>query len=273
MARTIDTIFNEMVAQKNATPALNELTSSSATAIWRLMLYVVAFAVHVLEVLWDEYRKEVDTAIDEMVPHRPKWYRDKTLAFMADKTLIPDTDQYDTSAMGEDEIAAARVVKHATANESAEASALIIKVAGADPNDSTKRAPLTESQATQLAAYLHEIKDAGVRIQLVNEQPDEFRCAVDIYYDPTKEPTSVQYACEDAIRNYIENLPFNGQFSNMALIDALQAVDGVRIAELLSSESAPAASEAFMPINAYIIPAAGYFHLAEATINIYPYAL
>ena len=59
----------------------------------------------------------------------------------------------------------------------------------------------------------------------------------------------------------------------MALIDALQAVDGVRIAELLSSESAPAASEAFMPINAYIIPAAGYFHLAEATINIYPYAL
>ena len=273
MARTIDTIFNEMVAQKKATPALDALTSSSATAIWRLMLYVVAFAIHVHEVLWDEYRQEVSSAIDEMVPHRPKWYRDKTLAFMKNKTLIADTDVYDTTGMSEDDIEAARVVKHATANESEEGSILVIKVAGTDPENPDQRAPISTDEAAQLAAYLHEIKDAGVRIQLVNEAPDEFRCTIDIYYDPTKDPLTVQTDCETAIRDYVENLPFNGQFSNMALIDTLQAVEGVKIAELKSSESAPASTETFLDINAYIIPAAGYFHLAEATINLNPYAL
>ena len=93
MARTINAIFSEMLEQKNSTPALSSLTSSSATAIWRLLFYVVAFAIYVHESLWDEYRKEVNAAIDEMIPHRPKWYRDKTLAFMKDTTLIQDTDR------------------------------------------------------------------------------------------------------------------------------------------------------------------------------------
>ena len=67
MARTINAIFSEMLEQKNNTPALSSLTSSSATAIWRLLFYVVAFAIYVHESLWDEYRKEVNAAIDEMM--------------------------------------------------------------------------------------------------------------------------------------------------------------------------------------------------------------
>lgn len=271
MARTIDTIFNEMITQKRENPALASLTSSSATAIWRLMFYVVAFAIYVHETLWDEYRNEVNTAIDEMIPHRPKWYRDKTLAFMKNKTLIPDTDQYDTSEMSEYDIEAARVVKHATANESNQSSLLVIKVAGVDQNDPTKRAPIGNAEALQLAAYLQEIKDAGVRISLVNEAADEFRCEIDIFYDPTKDPLTVQSDCEAAIKDYVENLPFNGEFSNMALVDRLQAVDGVKIAELKSSESAPAATSTFSAINAYVIPSSGYFHVSGTTLNMNPH--
>lgn len=273
MARSIDTIFNDMVTQKNGTPALSSLTSSSATAIWRLLLYVVAFAIYVHEALWDEYRKEVNTAIDEMIPHRPKWYRDKTLAFMKDKTLFPDTDRYDTTGMTEEDIEAARVVKHATANESNQSSLLVIKVAGVDQDDSSKRAPIQQEEAVQLAAYLQEIKDAGVRISLVNEAADEFQCEVNIYYDPTKDPLTVQSDCEHAIKDYVENLPFNGEFSNMALIDTIQAVDGVKIADLVSSEAAPASTTTFAPINAYIVPTAGYFHVANINLNMNAHSL
>ena len=273
MARTIDTIFNDLVAQKNSTPALNSLTSSSATAIWKLLLYVVAFAIHVHEALWDEYRKEVNTAIDEMIPHRPKWYRDKALSFMKDKTLIPDTDRYDTTGMTEEDIEAARVVKHATANESNQSSLLVIKVAGVDPEDSSKRAPIQPEEAVQLTAYLQEIKDAGVRISLVNEAADEFRCEVNIYYDPTKDPLTVQNDCETAIKDYVENLPFNGEFSNMALIDTLQTVDGVKIADLVVSESAPAATSTFAPLHASVAPTAGYFHVANINLNMNAHSL
>lgn len=272
MARTIDQIFNDMVARKNENPSLQTLTSSSSTAIWRLMFYVVAFAIFVHETLWDSYRSEVDGAIDQMIPHRPKWYRDKTLSFMKDKTLIPDTDKYDTTGMGDDEIAAARVVKHATANETEKSSLLIIKVAGED-SSTGERQPITDAEAVQLSSYLQEIKDAGVRISLINQAADEFRCELDIFYDPTKDPETVQYDCEAAIKEYVENLPFNGEFSNMALIDRLQVVDGVKIAELKQSESAPATTSTFTPIPAYIIPDAGYFHVNQISLNMTPYSL
>ena len=268
MARSINTIFNEMVSQKNNTPALSSLTSSSVTAIWRLLFYVVAYAIHVHESLWDEHKKEVSDTIDEMLPHRPKWYRDKALAFMKDTTLMEDSDQYDTTGMSEEDITSRQVVKHATANESDQSSWLIIKVAGVDATDSTKRAPISQAEEVQLSAYLQEIKDAGVRIALVNEPADEFRCEVDIYYDPTREPISVKSDCEQAIREYVENLSFNGVYSNMALIDALQAVDGVKIAEMRSSESTPASIDTFAPIDAYAIPTAGYFHVASTQLNM-----
>ncbi len=272
MARSIDTIFNQMVTQKQSTPALSTLTSSSSTAIWRLLLYVVAYCIHIHERLWDTYKEEVNAAIEQMLPHRPKWYRDKALAFMSDKTLVADTDYYDTSDMTEEEIAAAQVVKHATANENEQSSLLVIKVAGED-STTGKRAPISAAEQTQLTAYLQAIKDAGVRISLVNESADLFRCTVDIYYDPTKDPNTVQYDCENAICDYVENLPFNGEYSNMALIDALQAIDGVRIAELQSAESTPAATAAFASINAYVVPAAGYFTVDNATLNMIAYNL
>ena len=108
-----------------------------------------------------------------------------------------------------------------------------------------------------------------MRISLVNEEPDEFSCEIDIFYDPTKDPLTVESDCEAAIKDYVENLPFNGEFSNMALIDTIQSVDGVRLAELRSSESAPAATTTFSPINAYVIPTAGYFHVASTTLNMH----
>lgn len=272
MARSVETIFNQMLTQKQATPALADLTSSSATAIWRLILYVVAYCTHIHERLWDTYRDEVNTAIEQMLPHRPKWYRDRALAFMADHTLIPDTDRYDTSAMTDEDIAAAQPVKHATANENEQSSLLIIKVAGEDPA-THRRTPITADQLTQLTAYLHTVKDAGVRLSVINLPADRFRCNIDIYYDPNRDPDTVQYDCENALRDYVENLPFNGEYSNMALIDTLQTIDGVRIAELQSAESTPAATDAFAPINAYLVPAAGYFTVDNATLNMIAYTL
>ena len=83
------------------------------------------------------HREEVTAELEELMPHRPKWYRDKVLEFMEDRELIDDTDRYDLSGMSESEISAARVVKHAVATESRDASLLTIKVAG----ESAERSP------------------------------------------------------------------------------------------------------------------------------------
>ena len=73
MTRSVDEIYNALVAEKQGHRELDVLNNTSVTSIWRLMLYVVAFAINVLETLWDAYKSEVNTKIEAMTPHRAKW--------------------------------------------------------------------------------------------------------------------------------------------------------------------------------------------------------
>ncbi len=237
----------------------------SKVSIENLLLYIVAVGIYVLEALFAEHKTDVDAAIEATLPHRPKWYRDKVLGFMAGKTLVGDTDQYDTTDMTDEDIEAARVVKYAAATESADASILTIKVAGEADGE---RAPLDAETETALLAYLREVKDAGVRIALVNQEADQFRCTVDIYYDAMLTSATVESACRKAIGQYIQNLPFNGEYTNMALIDALQAVEGVRIAELRSSGVTVSGSQTETAINARHTPEAGYMKAEETDVTL-----
>lgn len=272
MARTVteikeslaaDFMRNEAAASAyEFTPGDNFTERFSKVSVENVLFYVVACAVWVLECLFDAHTADVDSRIDEILPHRPKWYRDKALRFMKGKVLLPDSDEYDTSTMSEEEIAATRVVKHAVAVESRETSILTVKVAGESDG---RRAPLDEETVQQLEAYFAEIKDAGVRINVVNKEGDPFSCEVDIYYDAMLTPETVKNDCEAAIKSYIENIPFNGEYTNMALVDTLQGVDGVKVVELTRASTGGAA------INARYVPDAGYFTVGTLTLNLKAY--
>ena len=242
----------------------------SKVSLENLLLYIVAVGIYALEALFREHKADVDAAIDETLPHRPKWYRDKVFQFMQGKTLTEDTDRYDTTGMTDEDIEAARVVKYAAATESADASLLTIKVAGETDGE---RTPLDAATETQLLAYLGEVKDAGVRIALVNQEADQFQCTVDIYYDAMLTSATVEAACRKAIGRYIQNLPFNGEYTNMALIDALQQVEGVRIAELKDASVRVAGEQTLTAIDARHRPVAGYMkaETADVTLNMIVY--
>lgn len=278
MARTIaeikdgiagDFMRNEDVARAYGFEAGDSFTAHfSKASVESVLFYIFACAAWVVESLFDEHRREVNSCIEEILPHRPKWYRDKVLGFMKNKVLIADTDRYDTEGMSEDDIAAAKVVKHAVAVENADASILTIKIAG---ENSGVREPLDAETETQLAAYIAEIKDAGVRINLVNIDADTFDCEVDIYYDPMLLPEEVEGACRETVRTYIENLPFNGEYTNMALVNELQKVEGVKIVELRGATTSASGETVVVPINARHVPVAGYFKAGTITINRYVY--
>ncbi len=233
-----------------------------------VLFYLFAVAAWTLENMFESFRSEVNASIDKMKPHRPKWYRDMVLAYMKDRTLIPDTDEYDTADMTDEEITAARVVKHAVADESDDASLLTIKVAG---EQGGRRCPLDAQTESQLKAYIAEIKDAGVRTSLVNIAPDRFNCELDIYFDPMLLASAVESTCREAIRNYIENLPFNGEYTNRALVDRLQKIDGVRIPELRSATTVAAGESVVTAIDARCVPAAGYFEMGDVKLNMKVY--
>ena len=273
MARTISDIKesiaeyfmrDETIAKAYGfTPGDSFTTHFSKVSVESVLFYIFACAAWVVESLFDVHKEEVNQCIEEILPHRPKWYRDKVLGFMKGKVLITDTDKYDTTGMNEDDIAAAKVVKHAVAVEDRNTSVLTIKVAG---ENNGVRCKLDEETETQLAAYIAEIKDAGVRTELVNIDADIFNCEVDIYYDPVLLPEIVEKACKETIQKYIENLPFNGEYTNMALVDELQKVEGVKIVEFRNATTA-SESKALTTIDVRYVPEAGYFIAGAITIN------
>jgi len=237
-------------------------------SIESVLFYIVAAAVWVLECLLDEHKSDVEAEIEQIMPHRPKWYRDKALAFMLDKPLVTDTDRYDTTGMEEAEIRAAHVVKYAAATESADTALLTIKVAGETDGE---LAPLASDAETQLTAYLAEIKDAGVRIALVNQEADRFSCEIDIYYDTMMSPQVVRERVENAISDYICGLPFNGEYTNMALVDKLQVLEGVKIAEMKGVSVSVSGESTITAIDARYTPVAGYMKAEQLNINMIPY--
>lgn len=259
-----DFMRNENVAEKYGFNVGDNFSAHfSSVSLESILFHIFAYASWVLETMFYSHKQEVEDRIEEIIPHRPKWYRDKMLNFMKDKTLIPDTDDYDTAGMSDEAIEQAKVIKHAVAVENNDASILTIKVAG-ENNGIRQRLP--DETEKQVRAYIAEIKDAGVRVDLVNKDPDTFNCEVDIYYNAMLLPEHVEASCRAAIVSYVENLPFNGVYTNMELIDSLQAVDGVKIAELKKSTTLPSGLTTVSSIDALVTPEAGYFAVGNSTV-------
>jgi hypothetical protein len=107
MARTITDIQNEIYAKIAADPTLPSSISNSA--IYRRFTFIICYAIWLLESLFDTHKKEVDTIIDEKMPHRASWYRTKAKAFQYGFALIPDTDKYNNTGFTPEQIEASKI--------------------------------------------------------------------------------------------------------------------------------------------------------------------
>lgn len=276
MARKIEDILNEIIAAKNAQPALTALTSSSATAIWRLWAYVQAVCIWSLEQLFDEHRSGVNYLIAQEKPHTLKWYATMSLRFQFGFSLAQDETYFNNGAATEAQIAASKVVKYAAVSEVPKG--LRIKVAGESGGDLTA---LGNAELAAFSAYMGRIKDAGVRLYIGTAAPDSLKQTLKIYYDPLILDNAGQRLdgtnntpVQDAVAAYLKNLPFNGLFVHSKYIDALQQVEGVVIPEIVSSEARYGVLP-YTPIVTEYLPDAGYLRIinpADLTLQFVPHA-
>ena len=249
----------------------------SRVSLESLLLSIVAFAQWTLEKLFDTHTQEVEEYISTMKPHTLRWYQEKAKAFLFGLPLIAGTDQFDTTGKSEEDIAGAQVVKFAAVTESG--ATLYLKIAG-EENGRPKK--LTTEQKTAFEAHLHEFKDAGVRVDVTSEQGDYLRLSLDVYYNPLllaadgQSKSDGTYPVEDAIKSYIEQLPFNGEYRNNALVDAIQQTTGVVMVQLHSAAQS-VDNVTYNPVTAFCTPFAGYFEYDRdgvktiQSINYIPY--
>ena len=283
MARTIEEIKADMTAnfiKQRAVISAYGLDGKktfdqqfSRVSIESILFYVFAAALWTLEKLFDLHTAEVKERIEQLEPHTLRWYVNKTKAFMYGHKLVPDTDYYDTSNVPDADIEAAKVVKYAVASESN--TVVYIKVAGEKEG---KPSLLTDSQVAALRSYMNTIKDAGVSVQIRNEQADLMRISLVVYYDPTllsADGTSLSSngkPVDDTVKSVITNLPFNGMYRNTDLLAALQALPGVEVVDITGVQVKTRNAEDWTDVVGFNRPYSGYYEIESLNVEYKQYS-
>lgn len=274
MAKTIKTIKDEITGAIMQQPVLvNALglgisksfdEQVSKTNTIGLLTYVVAVAIFSLEKLFDQFKRDVDVKIKEMKPHSLRWYNNKAQAFQYGHALLPESDLYAV----EDEVT--QLVRFSAVEEIE--GKLTMKVAKDDGNGNPT--PLVGVELSSFTNYCARVKDAGVVLKVNSAPGDQLRLSLDLYYDPLvidgegqRLDGSGNTPVQDAIRDFIKSLPFNGEFVITHLADALQVTEGVTIPNILSCETKYGGYE-FSQVNAQSVPDAGYLELRDEDLTI-----
>ena len=292
MARTIKEIKDDMTAmwvaespvreayELDASKTFDEQFSKvSLEGIW---FYVVAFCAWTLEKLFDLHRDEMEALYREHHAHTFEWYNGKAKDFMYGHSLIHFTSNYDVSALTDEQIAAARIVTHASCVKgfsSNNVSFLRLKVAKTAGEELKE---LTAGELEAFSAYMEEIQDAGVDLECTSDPADRIRMEWTVYYDPqvldpdgNRLDGSASDVVAAAIKAYVQSLPFNGLYRITFHIDAVQSVRGVRDAYAHAVSTRPALSTVWTATtDAGVTPDAGYFKFydpADLKITFKPF--
>jgi hypothetical protein len=275
MARGIIDIKNEMTLsfmanEKNAESygfivgsVFNEVFS--IVSFENIQFDIIAFFIWLLEVLFDNHKKEVDNIIEQKFPHRPSWYRNKAKAFQYGFDLIVDSDKYNNVGYTSDQVEASKIIKYSAVTQSA--GQLLIKIAAESVG---VLSPISTPQKAAFDAYIAEIADCGVKYIVVNHLPDILLLHLQIFRDPLVIDASGMsivngnYPVQEAILEFMKELPFNGELVLAHLVDKLQQVEGVLIPNIVNAELQIIDINTGVylpkqPINVKTIPESGYF--------------
>lgn len=269
MARKITEIQNEIFANITANENLAMLNSTSKVAIYRLFVYVVAFSIWLLETLFDTHTAEINTKLANQKSGNKAWYRTKALAFQYGFDLVSDTDVFDNGNATDEVIEASKIVKYSAVNEATESSRVIIKIA---TETDGVLSPLSIAQLAAFDAYINEVRYAGVQITTINYLPDQLHLTIQIKRDALvlsatgMSIINANYPVNDAIEEFMKELPFDGELRLSALVDKLQVVPGVLDATIVGASSAWINPEtngygAAQPIFISKVAESGYFEV------------
>ncbi len=274
MARSITDIQKEIITEKERTPGLEVLNSTSKTAIWRLWTYVTATSIWALENLFDIHKREVDQILLTKKPHNLLWYKAKAEAFQFGKELKPGSDCYDNSGVNHLDVAKSRIVKHVAIVENKKNGWVRIKAAKEVNGELQALSKANPDELGAFNRYMQSIKDAGVKLLVDSLPPDRLKMHIDIYYDAMVldaqggrlDGASIK-PVNDTIKAYLRSLPFNGAFVLATLTDRLQETSGVVIPQIRhASAMYGSRKEECIPVR--YIPDGGYLRIDDDDLKI-----
>lgn len=248
MARTIEQIKQEMT-----TAFMSDASAQTAygfkagetfgkhfgkASIENILFYVFAVCAYAIERLTESHLAEVSETVAALRPHTLTWYQRKAMAFRYGDPTFDDAAADYTAEEDDDTV---KPVSQCAVTE-AEDGGLVFKVATTD--DEGSLTALNTERLSAFTQYINRVKDAGVRTTIISRAGDRLKLDLTVYVDGTvyneqgQRLEEADYPVQDAIREYLTMLPFNGELVLEHLTDYLQAVVGVEVPHVNSAQSA-----------------------------------
>ncbi|MEY4902574.1 MAG: hypothetical protein RLZZ292_389 [Bacteroidota bacterium] len=245
-------------------------TEFSLVSLENILFEIIASAIFVHEQFFDQHNKEMKELFINQKSGVLSWYKNQALRFQYGFDLVKDKDYFDNTNATAEQIEASKIIKYAAVDESEDSSRVILKIAGEtngvltdfdDPN-----------QLEAIEKYIKDTRVAGVQVTVINYKADKLFLNLRIKRNPLilkddgMNKLEANYPVNEALREFMKELDFNGELRLSALIDKLQLVPGVLDATLLSAESSwidPALGGYGMPKPIFIskIAESGYFEI------------
>jgi hypothetical protein len=288
MARDRKTIKKELtdafiadpivIATYGLTVGLSFEEQFSLTSIENVWFDNMSFGIHNHELIVSE------NALNSR-PHNQSWYKSKCLNYRDGLELVwiltddKGNGYFDYDLTGILDAEERKIIDRVAVLESLDGE-LVIKVA---TDNAGTIEPLSAPQLTRFANYLSLIKDAGNRIRIINQPADLLKMTLNVYVDVSiidlsngklLNVTEDVYPVEDAIKNYLENLEFNGGFVKEFFKNELKKAKGVKL-PLIELAEWKYATFYWAEFGEWKVPEAGYFKIepADLTINYLAYGL
>jgi hypothetical protein len=220
MARTIAQIQAEMDAEQALQTGLSGLDSPSQTAIYTLWKYIISASIWAHEKLWDLFKAELETIVDNAPVGTDNWVQAQSFKFQYSATdpqivslvnFVPSYSVVDSSL---------QIITRCSV-KTLPNKVVSVKVAKSDPPSA-----LTATELSSFKGYLDDISFAGVQYNAVSLTSDKLYLDAEIFYNG-QYSSVISDTVIEAINNYLANIPFDGNVRVSALYDAIQNVAGV----------------------------------------------
>lgn len=266
MARTITQINNELQTNFVANTTIQQFygippgssfdQEFSIVSFERVLFYIIAVSIWVLESNYDELK----THVDNKVAQAKRWSLPVMVQDAKDFQLGDALSWIDGEYRYETENAPAKIVTFAAAQEIG--NSVVLKVARTGGADGIQELP--ESQLTPFAVYINQLKPPGVNLLIVSRPADTLKLYYRVYINPlVLDLTGALLSdpmvkpVEAAIKLYCKSLDFNGGFDVTELTDQLQEATGV-VAPVFEQGFAKYGLTSYTQFQDYYIPNAGY---------------
>lgn len=264
---TTNEIANNIIEVKESGqfPELDELNSTSKVAVWRLLIFIVAYVSKTMHELFDSFKRYIEEVFAKNQAGTLLWWIEQIRGFQFGDILQFQDGIFKYSVIDESKQIVKRVALETLS------FVLLFKVATEDSNGNL--IPLDQSQKDALQSYINKVKFPGTYTSVISENADNLKINLRIYRNAEVTKDELGTLISEATDMYLKNIVFNGKFSITELTDKLQTVIGIENPVVKDSYAKPAASpEAdYQLINDYYEAASGYFAVAELNVEYIAY--